>query len=321
MSSTIRSAAVDVERFFQESFPPLAQAAGETTSASIHPPGNWDRHLDDRLILKKVRYLPSIADALQRVAGEAAQNQSLPTIPHRTVAATFPDTRYRKRQQRSALQPRGEESELAAFYAATVADYCMTIAATLEFRLPVWEHGFMEWSSDPVKRPAGPVAAGYLRVAEEFPACQSLPRLQECWPEMAAISNYFPDLAIWNFKSLDEGGDLPLFELLMQFANETEFPWERCVDPNDCKFSYSNWSRTNPAKQHCTPRTGAKMGYDDPNVLSLDLTKAETWTPPNTMGHSPTAHSAAFHKRARHLMQEVLSPTAFRAKLRSEPFR
>ncbi|KAJ6458409.1 hypothetical protein C8R47DRAFT_1328237 [Mycena vitilis] len=272
--SSISSTDQCVEEFFAHMPEELEAAGSHALSSKSRRPAFWDQHLAESLVLKNVRYLPSLIDAFLEIARDALDSHpNLPAVSQHTL---FPDAAKRQLLARQAkLAPIRAEADLTNYYATTTAQSCATVAGTLQYRLPAWECGFMEWTVSPCRRQSSAIADGHLRVIEELPSAEdadSRATLEKMWSEMQAISRWFPDLAIWEFKSLKVVDNRArIFQGIMELTkSNSEFSWEGCPSGERCRYSHQGSS---------PPITGAPMGYDAPaSLLGLDLTTTQNWS-------------------------------------------
>ncbi|KAJ7648303.1 hypothetical protein DFH06DRAFT_1423851 [Mycena polygramma] len=287
-----------VEEFFAHMPEELKAAGSHTVSSKSRRPAYWDQHLDESLVLKRVRYLPSLINTFLDIARDALESH--PNLPEASNH-TFPRTsKLVQIARRARTSPIRSEADLTSYYATTTAQSCATVAGTLEFNLPFWERGFMEWTISPCIRHGNAIADGHLRVIEQLPSAKdakSRATLEKSWSQMQAISRWFPDLAIWEFKSLkvaDGRAHTHIFRGIMGLTNlDAEFPWERCPSGERCRYSHQG---TSP------PITGAPMGYDAPaSLMGLDLRRTQTWSP----AAMDSELSYQDHMTVRHLVQQT----------------
>ncbi|KAJ6467969.1 hypothetical protein C8R47DRAFT_1152100 [Mycena vitilis] len=291
-SSALSPASHAVEQFFKWNPPQPRARESHSASTSFREPAYWDRHLDDPLQLKQVKYLPSINECLRAIArGALGSNPNLPEVGK---LSQFPAHAYRRDIESRAINfPIRCEADLTHFYSTTTAHFCTTIAGTLEFGLSAWEAGFLEWTVSPARRHSSAIADGYLRAVEELPDrsfCR--PTLEASWPEVQAIAQFFPDLAVWEFKSLKAIHSAAFFKAIMELSDADEFPWIRCSAGEDCVLQHGTST---------PPITSSPTGHDaPPSVIGLDLAKVRAWD-----GEAASQMSLKDREKVLHFVQQT----------------
>jgi hypothetical protein len=165
-----------VEDFFQHKPNSFKAAKDHTSSTNTRPPASFDRHLDLRLRLRRVVYLPSMTRDLKQIAKTALQSaSSAGVLP--SISDAFPLRTMRQKWNRQAPYHHIIcEDEIQNIYETTTAKFCSVVASTLEFQLPRWSRGHLDWTKK--TRKVRGIADGYLRLNEravdtDIPPCQT----------------------------------------------------------------------------------------------------------------------------------------------------
>jgi hypothetical protein len=108
------------------SFAPLPP--GKKLPTSTCPPVFYDRHFDDRLILRHVKRLPSLVRDLATNADRALRAAS-ETLPPATIG--FVTAQQRKSATRNLPEDDSDEKGVANIYNLTTARFCAPVASTL----------------------------------------------------------------------------------------------------------------------------------------------------------------------------------------------
>jgi hypothetical protein len=279
---------LQVEEFFRYRPPTLVPAVNHTKSTGTRPPQPFDKHLDESLRLRRIAYLPSIKDDLERVADSALQSASS-TLP--PIRDPFPGPR--RRNANFVLAPvfkiRNERS-LESIYGLTTAIFCMVVAVTLEFRYSSWTAGYLEWTKD--TRSSSGVGDAFLNLNDTYQNTNLAP-LPDPYRKVAED---FENLVVYEFKSLIAGCLKNLQAIVQQSAIPEVFPWEGCDHGKLCAATCKGRNgRPGPY------RTGHKMGFD------ADSPPCESVRPENrVVSDSPSYKPAAAAKRhARYIIQQV----------------
>lgn len=179
------------------------------------------------------------------------------------------------------------------------ANFCVVLAATLEFHLPEWGKGCLEWEKKN-SSPSGysnAIADGYLQINDT--AAGDKP--QQAGMKMAQVFHTFRDIANWEFKSL-KAGSLGVMEAVMELSKKTEsndgpFPWTGCVYGEDCFYMCST-----PGESNLAHRQGARNGND----ALIPLVQLDGGDGPSVWGNpSTTAKEVGSKTHAKHMVQQV----------------
>ncbi|KAJ7162374.1 hypothetical protein C8R46DRAFT_1194052, partial [Mycena filopes] len=287
-----------VETFFQWKPPKYEAAPDHTPSKATRPPAPWDMHLDDELILKKIKFLPSLQNSFRLIAERALQRRAEDIPPC--------DLRHFPTEQVIAMAfdrmtPIREEADLTRRYESTTGSFCAMVAATLECKHDKWDTGFLEWTVSPSKRHGHGIADGFLRMAARLPTTTRLDTSTKRFSKLKLlaenVARYFPDLAVWEFKSLKVIGARGLqgvIDLAAAYGRDDcdNFPWVRCPSKESCWHTHRS-SRGGPL------RTGAPTGPDvDAMGLRIDLSTTELPAPSATLSEGDA-------QNVRHLVQQT----------------
>ncbi|KAG6855392.1 hypothetical protein H0H87_003763 [Tephrocybe sp. NHM501043] len=298
--------------FFDYKFPTLIASPRHTTSTGTREPAYFDKHLDGNLRLRKVAYLPTLAAQFDDVADDALKTylECHGTFP--PVSKYFSTGRYLTQKWMGVgAHDIRDESSLQSIYASTIAQYSSCVAATLEFQLPVWAPGFLNWSTkDPHRVSGKAVADGFLtlekvldaEVTEDYKA-----RIPPLSREYEKVSDTIRSIGIWEFKSL-KAGKLAVFVAILDIANLKEFPWVSCEHDSLCVLNCQQHNSTRDAP-HTTPRVYIKPG---PSATSPIINSSATTSPPGIdveVKYSDETHAV-------HILQQAERQLAIQDRIR-----
>ncbi|KAJ7137224.1 hypothetical protein C8R46DRAFT_1322058 [Mycena filopes] len=288
-----------VDTFFQWKPPKYEAAPDHTASKGTRPPAPWDMHLDDELILKKIKFLPSLQTSLRDIA-ELALHRRAKDIPP-CDRSRFPTDQVIARTY-ERMAPIREEADLTRQYESTIGSFCAMVAATLECKHEEWDTGFLQWTVSPSKRHGHGIADGFLRMVARPPRGTRLDatseRVSKLKQQAEDVALYFPDLSVWEFKSLKVIGAREPMQGIIDLAatygrdEGDNFPWV------GCPFKASCW-HTHRSPRGGPIRTGAPTGPDcnAPRLgINLSLTKVPT---------APATLSVGDAQNVRHLVQQT----------------
>jgi hypothetical protein len=277
-----------IEEFFQYRPSTFRPAKGHTTSDKTRPPGKFDRHLAPSLRLRRVVYMPSIEDDLKEIAEGALRSASeagtLPPVNEMFPAPTVRDSCV----QQSAMHRILREAQIQSIYNDTTARFCSVVASTLEFQLPRWNCGHLQWTIDSNKSRGvsdGNLSLNQAAIDQDI---ASLP------VDFTDVAEDFPVLAIWEFKSL-KAGTPEVFEAIVQQSASTEdFPWEGCEEGLRCRIVHNG-------EDGGLYITGSKTAFDAQAETCTSMFSNDTVTldPPS----SQPDEKARIH--ARYMTQQV----------------
>ncbi|KAG6849201.1 hypothetical protein H0H93_010485 [Arthromyces matolae] len=220
--------------------------------------GFYDTHLDERFVLKKVFYQPTLIDDLESIADNALglylnAHGALPPIE-----GAFPTPEKRKEaSEQFNFEGIVSESCIQRIFHLTTAKHCSAVAATLELQLPCWptNNEYLSWSIEPEHGIQQAKADGFLKLANKVdnlnnPIAQSYSRTR----------GHFPNgIGIWEVKGL-KAGSKSLFEAILALSKEAEFPWVSCIKKEWCKFN--SCGRSLEKNENGIPSVWAKVGPD-----------------------------------------------------------
>ena len=120
--------------------PPVLIPGKRKSSTATRPPSFFNKHFDDKYVLKRVRRLPSLVDDLAKNVDTAlsAASNTLPPLDYFFIA------QQRKHYRKSVDCRARDENAVANFYGATTAKYCLPLASTLAIHPYA---PFSEWCS------------------------------------------------------------------------------------------------------------------------------------------------------------------------------
>ncbi|KAG6843573.1 hypothetical protein H0H87_003049, partial [Tephrocybe sp. NHM501043] len=288
--------------FFEHHFPTLVPSPLHTKSSGTREPSYFDKHLDSRLILRKVAYLPTLAAQLEVIVDDAltAYLESNGTLP--PINEGFPTKKHLKSQWRKAPYKQiVDEASLERIYRMTMAQDSACVAATLEFQLPVWSPAFLSWSTtDPNSVSGKAIADGFLtlnkRVINDFQDNATISQIPRLSREYSKVTDINRNIGIWEFKSLTSG-KLATFAAILDHANMKKFPWVSCEHGPLCVLNCSQHSSTRDVPD-ATPRVWIKAG---PNATPLIIDTSATSSPPGIdveVRHTDETH-------ATHILQQL----------------
>ncbi|KAG6875578.1 hypothetical protein C0992_003239 [Termitomyces sp. T32_za158] len=256
-----------------------------TTSHSTRKPGQFDKHLHDRLRLKRVAKLPELLQDIFNNAMHALLSYEK-DIPVRNTL--FPSTKVLANTSKSYRRDIHKEFNIQLAYGSGVAEFCTTVAATLEFQLSHWSPNCLQWSTTRLSNEAIPgvrrdqaLADGFLNMS----AIGSERHLVHPTPRERLILDTFPVIAIWEFKNLNfdtPDGQMDLearakvFHEMVDGFLESIFPWEGCEKGGDCAIVH--WKiGTSACPMGNNAVSSSCQSYDNARAIGLSPPK-ETLT-------------------------------------------
>jgi hypothetical protein len=238
-----------IEEFFRYRPPTLYPAENHTTSDNTRRPKKFDTHLDSSLKLLRVVYMPTIEDDLKEIAESALKLASdAGTLP--PITEKFPTPHMRKNDiEQSSHRPIVGETQIQDFYNNTTAKFCGVVASTLEFQHPHWSHGNLAWTLE--KSKSRGVADAYLQLNKKAvdKAIAPLP------VDFQEVTEHFPVLSLWEFKSLIAGSPDVFEAIVQQSASAEDFHWQGCTEGKLCGIAHNG-------EVGGLYITGSKMGFD-----------------------------------------------------------
>ncbi|KAG6828724.1 hypothetical protein H0H87_001068 [Tephrocybe sp. NHM501043] len=203
-----------------------------TTSIKTRIPGTFDKHLHERLRLEHVVRLPGILTDLITIADTAKADYLYDLPPVNTNDLNFPSIQLLDLTNRMVRHRVHSEIDIQQAYEESVAKFCATVAATLQYKLSVWDPHCLMWSqtrvsSKPIEgvQRSQAVADGFLNVTEMDSEL----------------------IAIWEFKnlnfatdegSIDQGMRSAVFEHMVNGFLAGPFPWEGCEEGLNCAIAH-----------------------------------------------------------------------------------
>jgi len=300
---------------------PYKRAVDHTPSSSTREPGPYDKHLDTNLRPAKVAYCSDISAQLAEVAKRRYEGYKgklgMPPECEETDFDHVRNTLESKKVVRS-------ERAILFDYAKTMGEAILPIASALAFETPSWKPRYIEWTIDQKQTKAIPDAS--LRInLDIFPPednshdcpCTKITekpsgrkrrqsavlddlRCRICdnpYPEkLNDVAKYFPDIVLYEFKSLTSGTFQHLTALLEQTCHD-DVCWKECDER--CSHARLN-----------APVTGHPTGFDAENPV-IRLT-ARDWRKTDVGCSLGTSRALDIHRNnhtvsAKHMIQQVKS--------------
>jgi hypothetical protein len=223
--------------------PPSLVPAPESTSLcpKLAPPPSifYDKHLDERLTLKRVVMMPSLTARL----GETA-DKTLHSIQQRKILlptyGLFPTERYRALNQ--FTDPVIDAVSVAWAYRCSTADHCMTIASTLFLfpRASKWNMA-LNWNQNPFsssddRRALEEDFALYLLDIPGESSYEPISMPETVWNSMDLetrerlphIAQRFPILAVWQIYAMSRECQDFLHDM-ERVASAKDFLHDKCL--------------------------------------------------------------------------------------------
>jgi hypothetical protein len=288
-----------VKEFFQYRPKPFEKAANHTKSAQTRAPASFDQHLEAQLRLCRVIYLPTITEDLQNIADNAlacaSHMDALPSIQ----SGDFPTDKLRQKESKAA--PYGRivgEPQIKIIYEETTSKFCTIVASTLQFQLPRWSSGHLEWSIQTTKTSG--IADGFLRL-NQWAVDADIPSLPD---DFKNVAEDFPTIGIWEFKNLIAGSER-VFEAIVQQSSYEKFDWEGCEHGVQCPVVH-------PGQNGGPLVTGWKKGFDAEPPICQSTHSRDRVTPPPLSFIKPLTDAEI--RRARHMTQQVNMIPSFQSR-------
>ncbi|KAG6889458.1 hypothetical protein C0995_000983 [Termitomyces sp. Mi166 len=277
--------------FFNSSMPTMVEDSKHVPSNDTRKPAFFDRHLDERLILGKVVYQPTLAGDLKNIAVDSLESY-LKAYSGRNLpeAKDHPKHPFPGPQQRIIALKNSEidhcvnEAAVQRVYSTTTARHCSIIAATLEFQLPSWKisRQYLQWNINPQTGHTQALADGFLQLVFKSSTISDLYR--------RANDNFSRGIGIWEFKSLKAGAK-DVFNAILAYTLLPEFPWKKCEHGNFCQLRCKNklkdfsttWARTGPDADPLvcsTESSGFQLpeGVERENMLKGGYVLQQVWS-------------------------------------------
>ncbi|KAH0582427.1 hypothetical protein H2248_010370 [Termitomyces sp. 'cryptogamus'] len=267
---------------------------------STRKPGQFDRHLHDRLRFRRVAKLPGILQDLLDNADHTSWSYTGDLPPPNAI---FPSLKRLERASREYRQDIHKEIDAQLAYEFAVAEFCATVAATLEFQLSQGSPNFLEWSTTRLSTKAIPgvrrdqaLADGFLNMSDKG----SQKHLAHPTDRERLILQTFPVIAIWEFKNLNfdiTDGQVDLrAEIFYEMVNgflECVFSWGECEKGSDCAIVH--WKiGTNACPMGNNDVLSSCESYDNARKVALP--------PPS---EPPTGYESGAKHSARDILQQA----------------
>ncbi|KNZ75775.1 hypothetical protein J132_01620 [Termitomyces sp. J132] len=275
-----------------------------TTSKSTRRPGQFDKHLHDRLRLKRVAKLPELLpDLLNNAIDALSSYKKVKDLPDHNALFTFAQAVERKsKKYRRDIH---KEIDVQLAYGSGVADLCASVAATLEFQFSHWSPNCLQWSTARLSNRAIPgvrrdqaLADGFLNMSDK--GSQGHPAHPT--PRERLILDVFPVIAIWEFKNLnfdtpegqvDLGARAEVFSEMVDGFIGSVFPWEGCEKEGDCAIAH--WKiGTSACPMGNNAVFSSCQSYDNARKMELPLPEKPC-----------TGHECGLKHSARDILQQA----------------
>lgn len=214
-------------------------------SYSTRQPAPYDRHMDEKLRLRRVVYAESIIPDITKVVDKYLRNFELPTTGLTSAhKMTMNDMAHNQ-------EPTKLESAVVGRYTEIIAKPLIRVASTLALRLPRWEKAFFLWSPYSSTHDFA-IGDGFFRVSPQS-AQYHLP--EHTTRVLTAMEEWFPNVGVWEFKSVFAGSEDRMADIVALAKEDIDFPWVTCSETSqDCKSHYM------PDGSNTV--TGARVGLD-----------------------------------------------------------
>ena len=249
-------------------------------SSSTRRPARWDRHLHEKLILKKVVSAPELTSRLGETA-DSALERTRANLSHSKADQLSEKTKI---LGAACIKNTEYEREVRNFYKESIAPPCLAAAGVLGFGTA---GDFLKWQSKFYGQTQAK-ADGFLVVSHHGSDFLALPdefkeriRLLEEWNLNV--------LAVWEFKSLAAGSKKTMGEIL-GLSSEESFPWTGCTPLNSCKSGEYHQNDLAPHK------TGRKTSPDSLSPLIDSRPK---------VAKCSNAHTKRSPVKPKHIIQQV----------------
>jgi len=273
----------DIQKIFNLALTGYEADIDHILSTSTRKTGNYDKHLDPNLRLKEVAYCGDMEERLADVAGchyeKYKRNLGPPPVCADTdfskISSIFPTEKVRV----------ASEQGIVIDYQRTMAGAMVPIVSALAFETPSWKQRYLAWTTELKQDKA--IADAALRIdirtlpRDEVPRehnCPYVSQMQipgqkrrqsivysdlECtlcdnlnpWiKQLKDVQRYFPNILLYEFKSLKSGSWEHLVALLAQTCDQGGFRWGEC--DNRCTHAVVS-----------PPVTGSPTGFDATNPV------------------------------------------------------
>jgi hypothetical protein len=227
---------------------PLTKVPEGSASKASMPPSFYDKHLSDRVVLKRVKLMGSLVSDIATNVDAILDNirrkgDILPPYVEVMSAKQLFQSHMSKEMAMA------NELSVTSLYQVTTASYCRPAASLLALypHHKTWT-SVLVWTMAPANRHFA-IADGALQL--RLPSDDSGPEVDEqvrqynrdLWnslgeemgPLLRDVGERFPDLAIWEFKSLTVGDDEVMQGIKREALTDILFPWDKCKGPRSCR--------------------------------------------------------------------------------------
>ncbi|KAG6877266.1 hypothetical protein C0992_010400 [Termitomyces sp. T32_za158] len=273
-----------------------------TTSNTTRKPGQFDKHLHNCLRLKRVAKLPGLLEDLLNNAMHALSSYEKDLPVPNTRFPFVQDVILTSKTHRRDIH---KEIDVQTAYETGVADFCATVAATLEFQLSEWSPNCLQWSAArlcnkdiPGVRRDQALADGFLNMSEKG----SKRHLVHSTPRERLILDTFPVIAIWEFKNLNFDTSMgqgslkaraDIFHEMLNGFLDSVFPWKECEKGDNCAVVH--WKiGTSACPMGNNAVHSSCQSYDNARKLGLSLPE-----------RPPTGYESGSKHSARDILQQA----------------
>ena len=217
----------EIQALFDWNLPDLIPGKRKSSTATRRPPF-FDKHFDDKYILKRVQRLPSLVDDLAKNVDTAlsAASNTLPPLEG------FFTAEQRELKMYCIECTAEDEKAVANFYGATTAEYCLPVASTLAIHpnAPFWLR-LVTWMQS-ISSSGYAIMDGQLSITRVFCAksrshmdsiINSIVWDHDIFEEMRKLNLPF---ATWGMMSLSTGSP----EVMSMIPNLGDFKWVKCLN-------------------------------------------------------------------------------------------
>jgi hypothetical protein len=233
---------------------PPTSAAGPTNTATnnhsrmntgTRPASFYDKHLSDKLVLKHVKVLDTLVADLAGTVDKAIKNAYQNGIQLPSEQGMLCTGRYIKTKTTYTAMDFLREDGVAEHYNNLTASFCLPVASTLALHPSCSEWAtLLSWTKE-VSRAKFAIADGALKLLKH-----STHRSRPAWDFvdndkrvlLAHLPARYPDIAIWEMKSLTVGDETVMGEIWRMGLSSRTFPWTFC-QKGSCEHSEADLMR------------------------------------------------------------------------------
>ena len=232
----------EIQALFNWNPPRLVPGKRKSTTPT-RPPTFFDKHLDEKYILKRVQRLPYLVDDLAKNV-DTALSAALSTLP---PLKGFFTAELRDLEMDYMERIAEDEKAVTNFYGATTAKFCLPVASMLAIHpnAPFWLR-LVTWTES-VSSSGYAIMDGQLSLLRDFGAkgksymdsiLNSMKLDHDIFEEMRKSNLPF---ATWGMKSLSAGSP----EVMTAIPNLGNFNWTKCIN---CDMTKRHQTASNNVK-------------------------------------------------------------------------